>query len=375
MTIPPETSLGRHFGELPDPRSGQNVRHPLLSIISIAICAVICGADDWVEVEQFGQAKHEWLSSFLALPHGIPSHDTFGRVFRYLNPDQFQACFQAWTQALCQLTAGAVVAIDGKQVRRSKDGVLGRDGIYLVNVWASDNQVVLAQEQVPDHTTETKAIPKLLSLLDLEGSVVTVDSLSCQPDVAEAIVAQKADYVMAVKENQPTLWHDVQAAFEPTTGQYQPLFAQQVNKDHGRLEIRRCWANGDPAVVAFIDAYKHWPGLQTVVKIQSERRLPSKTEQQSRYFITSLPPDAKRILAAVRAHWQIENGLHWVLDIAFREDDSRVRKDHGPRNFAVLRQIALNLLKQERSLKVGVKAKRHRAGWDQPYLLKVLCSF
>lgn len=375
MTIPPDTSIERYFGELPDPRSGQNVRHPLLSVVSIAICALICGADNWVDVEMFGHAKRGWLESFLALPHGIPSHDTFGRVFRYLNPEAFAASFQAWTEALCQLTAGEVVAVDGKQVRRSKDGLLGREAIHLVNVWASDNQLVLAQEQVTDHSSETKVIPKLLQLLDLEGSVVTVDSLSCQPDVAAAIVAQKADYVMAVKENQPTLWHDVQAAFEPTTRDQQPDYAQMVNKDHGRLEIRRCWASGDAEVVAFIADYKQWPGLRTLVKVQLERRFPEKTEQHSRYFISSLPPDAQRLLMVVRAHWQIENGLHWVLDIAFREDESRVHKDHGPRNFAVLRQIALNLLKRERSLKVGVKAKRLRAGWDEPYLLKVLCSF
>lgn len=246
MSLPPETSIERYFGELPDPRNGPNIRHPLLSIVSIAICAVVCGADDWVEVEQFGQAKQSWLMTFLALPHGIPSHDTFGRVFRYLNPDEFQACFQGWTEAICQLTAGEVVAVDGKQIRRSKDGLLGQDGIYMVNVWASHNQLVLTQEQVADHSTETKAIPNLLKLLDLEGSVVTVDSLSCQPEVAAAIVAQQADYVMAVKENQPTLWHDVQAAFEPTTRDHQPDYAQVVNSAPiGRLRMAciGCWTS------------------------------------------------------------------------------------------------------------------------------------
>ena len=374
MVVPPTSSLEQYFGELPDPREGQNVQHPLLSILSIAICAVICGADNWVDVEMFGQAKQGWFEKFLKLPHGIPSHDTFGRVFRHINPEAFESCFSEWTQALCSLTAGEVVALDGKQLRRSKDGVLGREGIRLVSAWASENALMLTQAQVEEGHNEIPTLLKLLRLLDVSETVVTIDGIGCQTEIAVALTQQHADYVLAVKGNQETLADDVQAAFEPTTRDFAPHYAKTVNKGHGRVEIRECWVTDAPDVLAFIRDYKVWSGLRSLVKITSERRLATKTEYETRYFISSLPPDPTRLLQVVRAHWQIENAFHWVLDIAFREDESRVRKDHAPRNLALLRRLALNLLKQETSLKVGVKAKRLRAGWDAPYLLKVLCS-
>jgi predicted transposase YbfD/YdcC len=367
--------MERYFGGLPDPRQGQNVQHPLLSIITIAISAVVCGADSWVDIAMFGEAKQDWLASFVALPHGIPSHDTFGRVFRHLNPEAFEACFREWTQMICELTAGEVVALDGKQLRRSKDGSLGREGIRLVSVWASENRLVLAQEAVAEGSNEIPTLTKLLGLLDLSGSVVTLDGIGCQTEIVEAIVQQQADYVIAVKANQETLAYDVQAAFEPTTRAFQPQYAKTVNKGHGRVEIRQCWVTDAPDVMAFINDFKVWSGLRSLVKITAERRLADKTEVDTRYFITSLPPDPARLLQIVRSHWHIENAFHWVLDIAFREDESRVRKDHASRNLALLRRLALNLLKQDTSLKVGIKAKRLRAGWDAPYLLKVLCPF
>lgn len=374
MFFPPSSNLEPYFGELPDPRKGQNVQHPLLSIVSIAICAVICGADNWVDVEMFGQAKQAWLETFLALPHGIPSHDTFGRVFRWINPEAFETCFSEWTQALCSLTAGEVIALDGKQLRRSKDGVLGREGIRLVSAWASENGLMLTQAPVEAGHNEIPTLLKLLSVLDVSETIVTIDGIGCQTAIAAAITQQQADYVLAVKGNQETLTDDIQAAFEPTTRDFAPHYAKTVNKGHGRLEIRECWATDAPDVLRFIQDYKAWSGLRSLVKITSERRLPSKTEYETRYFISSLPPDPVRLLRIVRAHWQIENAFHWVLDIAFREDESRVRKDHAPRNLALLRRLALNLLRREDSLHVGIKAKRLRAGWDAPYLLKVLCS-
>ena len=374
MCLQPTSDLERYFGELPDPREGQNVQHPLLSILGMTICGVICGADNWVDVEMFGQAKREWLETFLELPHGIPSHDTLGRVFRRINPWAFEACFQEWTQALCELSAGEVVALDGKHLRRSKDGVLGREGIRLVSAWASENALMLTQVLVEADSNEIPALLKLLHLLDVSEAVVTIDGIGCQTEIAAAITEQHADYVLAVKGNQDTLAYDVQAAFEPTTRDFQPQYAKTVNKGHGRVEIRQCWVTDAPDVLAFIQDYKAWSGLRSLVKITSERRLPAKCEVETRYFISSLPPDPVRLLQVVRTHWQIENALHWVLDIAFREDDSRVRKDHAPRNLALLRRLALNLLRRETSLKVGIKAKRLRAGWDAPYLLKVLCS-
>jgi len=342
--------------------------------VSIAICAVICGADNWVDVEMFGQAKQAWLETFLALPHGIPSHDTFGRVFRWINPEAFETCFSEWTQALCRLTAGEVIALDGKQLRRSKDGVLGREGIRLVSAWASENGLMLTQAPVEAGHNEIPTLLKLLSVLDVSEAIITIDGIGCQTAIAAAITQQQADYVLAVKGNQETLADDVQAAFEPTTRDFAPHYAKTVNKGHGRVEIRECWATDIPDVLRFIQDYKAWSGLRSLVKITSERRLPGKTEYDTRYFISSLPPDPTHLLQIVRAHWQIENAFHWVLDIAFREDESRVRKDHAPRNLALLRRLALNLLKRETSLKIGVKAKRLRAAWDAPYLLKVLCS-
>jgi predicted transposase YbfD/YdcC len=372
MPSPPANSLGQHFAEVTDPRNEHNIRHTLLNIITIAICGVVGGADTWVDIEMFGHAKLSWFETFLDLPHGIPSHDTFGRVFRHIDPEEFRASFQTWTQSVYERTKGEVMAVDGKTLRRSRDGTLGKDAIEMVSVWASQNNLVLAQDKIEETTNEITAIPGVLRLLDLEGCVVTIDAIGCQTEIAETIIDQGADYVLAVKDNQATLREDVQAAFEHRGLFNRPDHHKTVNKGHGRIEIRECWAISDPAILAHINDYKLWKGLHSLVKLTSERHLDGQISRKTRYFISSLPADAQRLLHSVRAHWQIENGLHWVLDMAFREDESRVRKDHSPQNLAILRHIALNLLKQETSLKVGVKAKRLRAGWDEQYLLKVL---
>lgn len=373
MSIPPNNSIEQYFGELPDPRSGQNVQHKLMDIVTIAICAIICGADNWVDIEQFGKAKQGWLSSFLELPHGIPSHDTFARVFRRLKPEAFQASFQNWTQVLAARLHRQGLAVDGKQLRGSKDGVLDKDGIYMVSAWAQESHLVLAQDKVDEHSNEITAIPRLLELLDIEDSIITLDAMGCQTAIAQTIVEQGADYVMAVKGNQGTLFEDLSALFDTPATQQTADYHRTITKDHGRIEIRQCWALADPEEVAHINDYKTWEKLRSVVKVQAERRLPGQEPTfKTRYFISSLPPQAKHMLQVIRGHWGIENGLHWVLDIAFREDESRARKDHAPQNLAILRHIAVNLLKQESSLKVGVKAKRLRAGWDEHYLLKVL---
>lgn len=370
------SNIETYFGDLPDPRDGGNISHPLINIISITLCAVICGADNWVDVEMFGQAKQSWFSQFLDLRHGIPSHDTIGRFFRCLKPDEFEARFREWTGHICERITGEVVAVDGKQVRRSKDGTLGKAGIYMVNVWATANGLSVAQQKVDNHSNEITAIPELLRLLDIKGQIITIDAIGCQTDVVEVITAQQADYVIAAKDNQGTLRADIEAAFETETAQQAADSHRTVGKDHGRIEIRQCWAIDDPDIIAYINNYKAWDGLQSIVKVHSERRVPSRhhVEQDTRYFISSLPADAKHLLASVRAHWQVENSLHWVLDMAFREDESRVRKDHAPENFAVIRQFALNLLKRDTSLKVGISAKRKRAGWDETYLAQLLCS-
>jgi predicted transposase YbfD/YdcC len=369
------SNIESYFGDLPDPRDGANIRHPLINLITITLCAVICGADNWVDVEMFGQAKQTWFSQFLDLRHGIPSHDTIGRFFRCLKPDEFEARFREWTRHICERTTGEVVAVDGKQVRRSKDGTLGKAGIYMVNVWASANGLSLAQQKVDNHSNEITAIPELLRLLDIKGQIITIDAIGCQTDIVEVITAQQADYVIAAKDNQGTLRADIEAAFETELAQQAADSHRTVGKDHGRIEIRQGWAIDDPDIIAYINNYKAWDGLQSIVKVHSERRVPSRhhVEQDTRYFISSLPADAKHLLASVRAHWQVENCLHWVLDMAFREDESRVRKDHAPENFAVIRQFALNLLQRDTSLKVGISAKRKRAGWDETYLAQLLC--
>jgi predicted transposase YbfD/YdcC len=366
------SSISEYFGGIRDPRSGNNVWHPLINIMTIAICGAICGADKWVDMEMFGNAKQAWFATFLDLKHGIPSHDTFGRVFRRLDPEEFQKRFLQWTTALRIRLTGEVLSVDGKTERGSKDGTLGLAALEMVSVWASENELVLAQDRIEEGTNEITVIPELLSLLDLEGTVITIDAIGCQTEIAETIVGKDANYVLALKANQEKLFEDVVTAFEPTVPAIPTDYHRTVNKGHGRIETRECWALSDPDILDYINAYKHWPSLQSLVKVTSTRLESGQSSQATRYFISSLPPQAAQLLAAVRAHWQIENCLHWVLDIAFREDANRSRKDHAAQNLAILHHLALNLLKQESSLKVGVKAKRLRAGWDERYLLKVL---
>jgi len=334
----PESEMGniaKHFSGVKDPRIDRTKRHRLLDIIIIAICGVICGADSWVDIELFGKTKIDRLKTFLRLPNGIPSHDTFGRVFAALNPEEFESSFMEWVQAINQLTQGQVIAIDGKQLRGSHDSGIGKNAIYMVSAWATENKLVLGQRKVDDKSNEITAIPKLLKLLEVKGCIVMVDAIGSQEGIPHS-------------------------------------YAKMVNKDHGRIEIRQCWAISDPEYLANIRDLKRWEGIQTLVMILSERRIGDDSEVQDRYLISSLESNAEKILRAKRSYWGIENRLHWVLDIAFNEDRSRVRKDNAPQNFAVLRHMALNLLKQENTAKGGIKAKRLQCGWNVDYLLKVL---
>ena len=368
-------SVMDHFQDLEDPRIERSKRHGLLDIITIAICAVICGADSWVFVEMFGKSKEEWFRTFLDLPNGIPSHDTFGDVFSRLDPDRFQECFMEWSQAVADLLPGEVVAIDGKTVRRSHDKRAGRQAIHLVSAWAAANTLTLGQVKTDQKSNEITAIPRLLELLELNGCIVTIDAMGCQKEISQGILDRGADYLLAVKENQGRLYQDVRDLFDGADKlgwdgvPYD--YATTLNKRHGRIERRECWAISDPSCLEYLSTGGDWPGLRSVVKVVGRRETEAGATAQARYYISSLDSPAERMLEAVRAHCSIENSLHWSLDVTFREDQSRVRKDHGPQNMATLRQISHNLLKRETSLKVGIQGKRLQAGWREDYLLKV----
>ena len=319
-------SIMDYFETLQDPRIERSKRHKLLDIIAIAIC----GADSWVHVELFGNSKREWFQSFLELPNGIPSHDTFGEVFSRLDPEQFQSCFVGWTKQIAQLAQGEVVAIDGKTVRRSHDRNPGKQAIHLVSAWASANSMTLGQVKTEEKSNEITAIPRLLELLDLHGCIVTIDAMGCQKNIAQGLVDRGADYVLAVKDNQGQLHEDLRDLFggaeEFGFAGVPHDYATTLNKGHGRIERRECWVIADPASLEYLRAGQEWPKLRSVVKVAGRRETDQGTEVQPRYYISSVEASAERLLDVVRSHWGIENSLHWTLDVAFGEDQCRVRK-------------------------------------------------
>jgi predicted transposase YbfD/YdcC len=374
MSGPLHLTIQEHFGDLPDPRVERTRVHALLDIITIAVCAVICGADSWVEVELFGVSKAEWFASFLPLPGGIPSHDTFGRVFARLDPEAFGRCFLAWVRGILPDLAPQVVAVDGKALCGAHDA--GDVPRLLISAWATTARLVLAQVTVDATSNEITAVPTLLELLDLTGSVVTLDAIHCQTRTAQAIRDADADYLLRLKRNQPDT-HAAVAAFvaeaERDGWKTTPhQFLETIDTGHGRYEVRRYWTTVDPTLVAYLNPDARWPGLASVGVVHRTRETARGASSDIGYYLSSLDGDVRTFADAARGHWGIENGQHWILDVAFREDESRVRVDHGAENVAILRRIALNLLRQDTTTKAGTKAKRLKAGWDERYLLQLL---
>ena len=369
--------LLKNFAHVKDPRMEGKKLHPLSSIIATAILAVLCGADTWNEIEDFGHIRKKWLSTFLDLPHGIPSHDTFNRVFAALDPDAFALGFTKWTASIGK-AIGGVIAIDGKTVRRSHGGI-GENAIHMVSAWSQANHLILGQEKVNAKSNEITAIPELLDQLYLVGAIVTIDAMGCQRDIAQKIVKKGGNYVLAVKENQKSLYEDIVDTYSQAilTGYADIIHDTNTTRGtgHGRIEVRYHTVVTDPDVLQWIQKKHQWPGLQAIGMVESHRTVGDNTSQERRYYILSSPLDAKEFGFSVRSHWGIENSVHWVLDMAFREDESRKRLGNAAENFSTIRRLVINLIRQHPRKGMGIRSRRFIAGLDpEGYMLELLQS-
>jgi predicted transposase YbfD/YdcC len=363
-------SFVSHFGDVDDPRRQAGRRYPLIEVLFIAICAIIAGADDWVAIERFGKAKRSWFAKYLPLKHGIPAHDTFGDVFGALDPEQFTDAFIQWMQTIAALAG--VIALDGKTIRHSYDKTVGKGAIHMVSAWSAHNRLILGQVKVDEKSNEITALPKLLNLLAIKGCLVTIDAMGCQTEIAQQIVEQEGDYLLAVKRNQEHLFEDIDHLFEHSRPENFTAEgfdeSRMVNKAHGRVEIRHCQVIAHPDWLDHV-RYRHdWAKLHCLVRLSAERQVNGQTSQEVRYYICSRAASASVLLEAVRAHWGIENQVHWLLDVVFDEDGSRIRTGHAQQNLAAMRRIAINVLNEDKTSKHSLKGKRQLAGWDESYL-------
>jgi predicted transposase YbfD/YdcC len=378
----PKLSLIEHFEKLPDPRVNRTRDHDLIDVLIIALCSLLCAAESFYDMEEFGQAKRDWFKTFLGLRNGIPSHDTFNRVFAALDPEKFLECFLAWTQSVRQALGQEIVAVDGKALRRAIDG---DDSVkYIVSAWAEGNGLVLGQMKVADKSNEITAVPRLLRVLELSGCIVTLDAMGCQKKIAKEIIEADADYVLALKGNQETVHEEVKTFLDATLAERQGprlpgaklskasatlATLETVEKDHGRLETRRYFQSTELAW--FADRAK-WEGLRSVGLVESTREVSGQRTMERRYYLSSLALGVETFARAVRGHWGIENKLHWTMDVCFGEDQSRARTGNAAENLAALRRLALNLLKREKTKKRGIRGKMLNASWDHSYLLRLL---
>jgi predicted transposase YbfD/YdcC len=359
-----------HFDDLEDPRSRQSP-HDLMELLLTAICAVLSGADGWVGVVLWGRAKLDWLRQFLPFKNGVASHDTFGRVFALIDATKFEQCFIAWMRSVCGAFKGLQVAVDGKTVRRSKSS--GQKAIHMVSAFAHGLGLTLGQVKTAEKSNEITAIPELLDALLLKGCIVTIDAMGCQKAIAAKIVEQESDYALMVKNNQPGLAAAIEGFFstaEQTSYQGVPhTRAEWIEKDHGRIETRRCVVTDD---LSCVENRQDWPGVKTLLMVEAIREINGVASTERRYYISSRLADARQMGTVVRGHWGVENGLHWSLDVAFGEDQARMREGNSAENFSILRRISLNLIRQDKSVKAGVKNRRLMAGWDDAYRQKLL---
>ena len=370
MQTHPKLSLIQHFQPLPDPRVARAPEHKLIDILVIAVCTLLCGGEGFNDMEDFGEAKHDWLKTFLDLPKGIPSHDTFNRVFQALDPASFLECFVRWTQSLRAAVSEEIVALDGKALRRALAN--GQSEPVLVSAWARENGLVLGQLQVSAKSNEITAVPELLRALELAGCIVTLDAMGCQKNIAKEIKEADAEYVLALKGNHEVVHEEVKSYLDDaiTRGAKELVRHETVEKDHGRQETRTYWQSAD---LDWFEDRAKWEGLQSVGVVEARRQVgEAPVTVERRYYLSSLPLGAERFARAVRGHWSVENQCHWLLDVQMGEDQSRVRAGHAAQNLGTLRRLALNLLKHEKTKKRGIKGKQKNAGWDHSYLLRLL---